>query len=276
MVDNDSLRKAQLIENDLLKKFREICQAEGMPYYLLGGTALGARRHKGFIPWDDDIDVGLVREDYDRFLSVAPKYLEEDQIIEHYSLDESYQDYTMKLSRAKVSFLTQRENTVVKQHIWIDIFPLDGAPDNRLLRWLHFRRIDFYRMQLSFHYIKDVRINEERPGWQKALVFLARHIPIGKLIHPTGMKKALVREFRKYRAADSKTIGNYMGAYREREFLPVADFGEGTDVEFEGEIYKAPRNLDGYLTNLYGDYMQFPPKEQQVPKHRIIDVVYEK
>ena len=275
MIDNDSLRKAQLIEHELLKKFREICTAEGMRYYLLGGTALGAKRHKGFIPWDDDIDVGLLREDYDRFVTVAPQYLQEGQLVEHYSLDESYQDYTMKLSDARVRFVTRCGNIQENHHVWIDIFPLDGSPNNRFMRWLHFRRLDFFRMLLVFHYIAKYSADNEHPAWRNALIVLAQHVPIGRLIRPTRMKKALDREFRRYKVAGSDLVGNYLGAYHEREFLPLADYGEGTEVEFEGENYIAPKNLDGYLTNLYGDYMKYPPLEKRVPKHRIVKVIFE-
>lgn len=85
-----------------------------MNYYLLGGTAIGAVRHRGFIPWDDDIDVGLLRVDYERFLKIASTYLDTDQRILHYTLDKNYVDYTMKLVNSKVSYLTQREETTVK------------------------------------------------------------------------------------------------------------------------------------------------------------------
>ena len=124
MVDYGNLREAQLLELELLKKFRDICDAEEMHYYLLGGTAIGAVRHGGFIPWDDDIDVGLLREDYDRFISAAAKYLSSEQKILHYSLDRKYPDYTMKLVNSKVYYLTQREKRTVKQNILNPVDPI--------------------------------------------------------------------------------------------------------------------------------------------------------
>ena len=143
------------------------------------------------------------------------------------------------------------------------------------MRWLHFRRLDFFRMLLVFHYIAKYSADNEHPAWRNALIVLAQHVPIGRLIRPTRMKKALDREFRRYKGAGSDLVGNYLGAYHEREFLPLADYGEGTEVEFEGENYIAPKNLDGYLTNLYGDYMKYPPLEKRVPKHRIVKVIFE-
>lgn len=275
MVDNEKLREAQLLECELLKKFKEICERENIQYYLLGGTAIGAVRHQGFIPWDDDIDVALFRNDYDKFISLAKKYLDQGIVIQHFSLDPDYQDYTMKLANAKVSFLTQQERVVEKKNIWIDIFPLDGAPQNSIIKWFHFRRLDFLRMQLAFHYIKNVRIDENRAMWKKVLVRVARRVPIGKVINPSKVKKKIDREFRKYPVEKSDYIGNYMGAYHEREFFPKSYFAEGLEVEFENEKYQAPKELDKYLTHQYGDYMKMPPIEKQAPKHNIIDVVKE-
>lgn len=275
MVDYGKLRDAQLLELELLKKFREICDAEGFRYYLLGGTAIGAIRHAGFIPWDDDIDVGLLREDYEQFLKVAPKYLCKEQRILHYTVDENYADYTMKLVNIKVSYLTQREETIVKQNIWIDIFPIDGTPNSRVARWLHFRKLDLIRLKLAFHYIKDVRIDKSRAIWKKALVWFAKKTSIGKLIDPIREKKNLDKEFRRYIVSRSNFIGNYMGAYHEKEFFPAEYFTEGYKVIFEGEEFLAPTALDKYLTHQYGDYMKLPPENSRIPKHHIIDIIRE-
>lgn len=117
MIDYGKLREAQLLELDLLKKFREICDTEGMHYYLLSGTAIGAIRYGGFIPWDDDIDVGLLRKDYDRFINVAAKYLLAEQKILHYSLDKNYSDYTMKLVNSNVYYLTKRKKQLSNKYM---------------------------------------------------------------------------------------------------------------------------------------------------------------
>lgn len=275
-MDNmENLRRAQLLELDLLKKFKEICEKEHITYYLLGGTAIGAVRHQGFIPWDDDIDVALLRDDYDKFILVSGKYLEPGQKVLHYSIDESYQDYTMKLVNANASYLTQRENSVVKQNIWIDIFPLDGAPNNPIVRFLHFRKLDFIKLLLGFHYIDRVRINKDRSVLKKMAIAFGKKLPIGRLVNPTREKKKMDVEFKKYSVSKSSMIGNYMGAYGAKEFFPKDYFDKGCKVVFEGGEYTAPRELTKYLTHQYGDYMKLPPVEQQIPKHNIIDIVFE-
>ncbi len=275
MVNYGKLREAQLLELDLLKKFREICDAEGMHYYLLGGTAIGAVRHGGFIPWDDDIDVGLLRDDYDHFISVAAKYLSADQKILHYSLDKDYSDYTMKLVNSNVYYLTQREKMIVKQNIWIDIFPIDGTPNSDLKTWIHFRKLDLIRLKLAFHYIKEVRIDNSRAIWKKFLVWIAKTVPLGDFVDPNKQKEKLDKEFRKYPVVKSNYIGNYIGAYHEKEFFPISYFAEGRKILFEGEEFSAPKELEKYLMHQYGDYMKLPPKDSRVPKHYVLDIIQE-
>ena len=197
----------------------------------------------------------MLRDDYERFLAVAPGYLKDDQILKHFSLDASYGDYTMKLVNSRIVFVTQQQNTVQKKNIWIDIFPLDGSPDNKLLRWIHFRKIDY------------------RATWKKVLVSFATYVPVEKLVDPVKQKRAIDKEFKKYSIQSCKQIGNYMGAYHEIEFFPQEYFAEGTEVTFEGETFRAPKELSKYLTHQYGDYMSLPPVEKQFPKHYVLDVI---
>lgn len=271
---DDNLRKAQLYLNDLLKIFKEICEKEGIQYYLLGGTTLGAVRHKGFIPWDDDIDVALYRDDYDRFIEVGKKYLPKGITFQHYTLDDGYVDYTMKLVNENVSYLMEMQNTQIRKNAWIDIFPIDGTPNNDLGKLIHYRKLDYHRMMLAFHYIKDVRIDSERSLGKRILVRFAQLIPIGRLVDPSRRKRCLDREFRKYSIEASEYVGNYMGAYHEKEIFPKYYFGKGAIVEFEGDEYLAPAEVEKYLKQQYGDYMKLPPEDKRVPKHHILKIEF--
>ncbi len=275
MIQNSKLREAQLYGLELLKTFDRICRQEGITYYLLGGTAIGAVRHQGFIPWDDDIDVGLMRDDYERFLAVAPKYLKANEIIKHFTLDKTYPDYTMKLSNSTIFYVLQKESTQVKRNVWIDIFPLDGAPGNKVLRWIHFRKIDFHRMLLAFKMVENVRIDPNRSKVKKCLIVFARYTNIGRIVDPVQQKKAIDKEFKKYPTDTSALIGNYFGAYHEVEFFPPDYFKEGRNVVFEDGIFTAPKELEKYLEHQYGNYMKLPPKEKRVPKHHVVDVIIE-
>lgn len=268
------LRTAQLYLLDLLKLFKKICETEGIPYFLMGGTLLGAVRHKGFIPWDDDIDVALFRDDYDRFPDIAKRYLPEGVAVEHYTLNPAYQDYTMKIINRNVVYVTERQNGLSHQNAWIDIFPLDGAPKSRVGRFAQFRRLDYHRMLCSFHYIRNVRLDPERSWWKRALVAFARTVPVGKLVDPSAEKRALDRIFRAYPVDGASLVGNYMGAYHAREVYLKAWFESGRVTEFEGELYQIPAGTEAYLTHLYGDYTRLPPPEQRVPKHHILRIEF--
>ena len=270
----ERLREAQLCLLDLLKVFKAICDAEGIPYFLMGGTLLGAVRHGGFIPWDDDIDVGLFRPDYDRFMDAGKRYLPEGVAFEHYTLNPAYQDYTMKLVNRNVTYVTERQTARVRQHAWIDIFPLDGVPESATGRFLQFRRLDWRRMLCSFHYIRDVRLDPERSLWKRALVAFAQTAPVGKLVNPSAEKRALDRIFRSCPTESASLLGNYMGAYHEREVYPKAWFTPGRTLEFEGDAYQVPAETEAYLTRLYGDYMRLPPPEARTPKHRIVEIEF--
>ena len=272
---DENLRKAQLCLNDLLKLFKYICEQEGIQYFLLGGTTLGAVRHKGFIPWDDDIDVALYRSDYDRFINIGKKYLPKGISFQHYTLDTEYKDYTMKLVNEKITYVIERQNTQVKKHIWIDIFPIDGTPNTAFGKLIHYRKLDYHRMMLAFHYVTDVRIDPERSIVKRVLVKFAQLVPIGRLVDPSRRKRCLDREFRNYSVETSKFVGNYMGAYHEKEIFPKYYFGRGAVVQFEGDEYLAPAEVEKYLKQQYGDYMKLPPEDKRVPKHHILKIEFD-
>ena len=273
MIEHEKLREMQMKELELLKSFRDICKEEGICYYLIAGTAIGAIRHKGFIPWDDDIDVALKREDYLRFLEVAKKYLPEGQVLQHNSLNDSYTDVTAKLIDEKSFFRIRTNSDVTENNIWIDIFPLDGAPNNKIIRKLHFKHIYFLRMMMAYYYLDAIQYNEERSKWKKTLIQIAKKIPINKIINPVKIRRKIDKLLMKYPASKSKTLGNYYGAYQDREILPADVYGNGCEVVFEDDIYTVPAKYDAYLRNVYGDYMRLPPEEKRVPKHSVIDVI---
>lgn len=273
MVELDKLREAQMYELELLKKFKEICEAEGFKYYLIGGTAIGAIRHHGFIPWDDDIDVALLRDDYDKFIHIAGKYLESGQDVLHHSITPEYTDCTMKLVNKNISFNINTDNSVITQNIWIDIFPLDGTATNRFKQQFHYYRVYFLRMSLAYYYLEKIQYNSERAGWKKSLISLAQHLPVNKLVNPKRIRNKIDRALRKVHVNPSGLIGNYLGAYGQKEILPYYVFGNGCCRVFEDAEFLLPEDIETYLEHIYGDYMQLPPEEKQVPKHSVVEVI---
>ncbi len=278
-MQDTNLRKAQLAELEILKVFKSICEKEDFAYFLLGGTAIGAVRHGGFIPWDDDIDVGLLRKDYERFLDKALKYLPDNMEIKHWKITDHYKDYTMQLVNKNVEFETKRLGGTVRQNVWIDIFPLDGVPKPGIRREVHYVILKMYRVLLGLHNAKTERIVEARCRLKRLVYEIAKIIPVGRFIDPVQIKKKLDKELQKYNNAGSGFIGNLMGAYHEKEVFESSifineDSPKGKLVTFENESFYAPLNIKKYLEIQYGDYMRLPPTDKQIPKHNILDICF--
>lgn len=273
LVDIKNLRETQLYELELLKKFKEICDAEGFKYYLVGGTAIGAVRHNGFIPWDDDIDVALLRDDYDRFISVSQKYLRPGQEVLHYSINSDYQDSSMKLIDKRICFRMKTDTSIIEQNIWIDIFPLDGTKKVPFAQKFHYYHIYFLRMLLAYYYLEKIQFNSERSRWKKTLITIAQRVPVNRLIKPEKVRIKIDRLLRNTRVDKQGNIGNYLGAYGLREFVPYDFFGNGSFRVFEDEYFTLPAKVEEYLTNIYGDYMVLPPVDKQVPRHSVLEII---
>lgn len=275
MIELTELRSTQLYELDLLKIFRAICECEKLRYFLVGGTAIGAIRHQGFIPWDDDVDVAMPREDYDKFLLVADKYLENNIKVLSFQNDEKYEDMSMKLVNTSISYVMKTDVSQIKQNVWIDIFPIDGTSSNKVIQLFHYWGIYFLRMQLAYYYMEKIQYNEERSGWKKLLIKIAQVIPVNKMINPRNVCSKIDKHLKRYPYETSAIVGNYLGAYKTQEFVNRDIFSNGIMKPFEDELFFVPKEYDTYLKHIYGNYMELPPEGKQKPKHSVIEIIYE-
>ena len=266
------LRQLQLVEVDLIRLFADICEKEGLRYYILGGTMLGAIRHKGYIPWDDDADVALPRADYEKFLDVSKKYLPEGYYVEDYKSCPEYRHYPSLLasSKSKVRVFAAAEE--FEKDAWIDIFPLDGMPNNKLLNRIHGLRLTLLRGLFLISVFDLVSVNRSSRKWyEKAAVSLCRRIPLQKLLNTEKRLNAIDRALKKYPYEESDYLVNFMGAYRLREMFRKEVFGEGQPYDFEGMKLNGPQDYHAYLTQLYGDYMVPPPESER--NHHSTEVI---
>ncbi len=236
----------------IAKDFHKFCKKEKLRYYIIGGTFLGAIRHKGFIPWDDDIDIAMPRKDYEKFLK---NYPQKKYFILNYKTNPEYKYYISKL--CSKDFLI-KEKTGNEVNLFIDIFPIDGMPNNKILRKIHCLRILYHRMKLSFYYNDTIDKAKKRKAYEKVLIFFATTIPFKKLINPSKEKKKIDKLLMKYKFEKSNHSGTIMGAYREREIVETRLFGEPTLYSFEDTKFYGPEKYDEYLTHMYGDYMTIP------------------
>lgn len=252
----------------IVKEFISICEENNLTYYALGGTLLGAVRHKGFIPWDDDIDIGMPREDYEKFKKVAPDLLPSN----YKFLNEDTPGYKKAFSvirddSTKIIMNYSKEELV--ESLWIDVFPLDGMSSNKLKKKIHSFRYLYTRMMVQLSQFNSLvnQKKENRPLTEKVIIGFANAVNIEKIISFSWAQKKYLQTIKKY-SFNEAFAGNYTGAYKLREIVPSDYFGQPVLLQFEDLKLSCPNKFREYLTAIYGaDYMQLPPEEKRVLHH---------
>lgn len=263
-----------LHETDLaiVKEVVNICDKYHLTYYMLGGTMLGAIRHKGFIPWDDDIDLGMPRDDYEKFLEVAPFDLNDNLKIINYKTDSTYHYYITRIQNTNTKVMESRfESEGRYTHVSIDIFPLDGTPNNYLLRKIYCFKLMAHRAMASLHY-KDVIVTKNRNWKEKILLWILLKFPTDKMFNHFNQLNNCDKLLKKYKMNESYFTGNMMGAYKTRELIPTHWYGTDYFYDFENIKLRGIKEYDKYLSRLYGDYMQLPPIEKRRVHYKIIEI----
>lgn len=269
-IQDDKLRKLQLIELDILKEVVKICDKKNLKYYIIGGTLLGAVRHKGFIPWDDDIDIGMPRPDYERFIKIAPKLLPQFLKLKIFTIQKNVLHYPAKVENKNTIILDHSAKIEKKAHAWIDIFPLDGMPNNIFIRKVHCVKLLFLRLLLKYsQFDKVVALNlKDRPFHEKLLIELGIKLNLKNFGNQYKIMELLDKNLKKYRYLKSTYIVNFMGAYKLKEMFPKSFFYATKRYKFEDIYLNGSKEYDLVLKQMYGNYMAIPPKSQR-DKHSI-------
>jgi lipopolysaccharide cholinephosphotransferase len=262
MMELINVNQLKSIQLRIMDFFHNWCQENGITYFITAGTLIGALRHKGFIPWDDDIDVVMLRTDYERMLSLFPK----SGRYQLYSIetDTSCIFPYAKIYDSETVMIEGDEKEPSYIGVNIDIFPLDNATNDYQ---------DAVTMKKSLHFISNILgvklLDRANRGFVKnvtvaLLRFLAGFFSYSWLV------KRIINKSKKYiNNNDSRYIVNaVIYAKGEREILEREWFKESIDLEFEGRKYKAPIGADQYMRRLFGDYMQLPPADKRVSHHR--------
>lgn len=263
---NLTLRELQLAELNILTAFDSFCRQHGLKYSLVGGTLLGAIRHKGFIPWDDDVDVGMPRPDYEKFFSMLKEnnfvLPTQDSLVLIPDRGEDAKLPYLKLTDTNI-YINSKGGQVTK-NIWIDIFPADGFPADDKQAWKLFKKLRGYR-RIMFYSINN---GSTKRSWRKVAAKFYR-----VYAKCYGIKRAL-KNMQKAVANYSYDTSEYIGClvwgmYGVGERLNRDSYSNLIDVEFESHQFCAIKNYDEYLTGIYGDYMT-PPPENKRGSHYII------
>lgn len=255
-ISQEQLELLHNIELELLEEVDRICKDNGIRYTIIGGTLLGAVRHGGFIPWDDDADVAMLRPEYEKFCSVVEKELDRQRFyFQNMDITPGYRWGYAKLRRKNTLFLrNQQEHMPYEQGVFLDIFPIDGTPDNRFLRAIHDFRCFCVRKTL---WSAVARYSE--PNRLKRFVFrILSRIPEKRV------KKAYRNLILKHHANETKVVrtltfpapSKLRGYYRRW-------FAETAPIWFEGKWFDGVRDYKGWLSYEFGNYMELPPKSKQ-------------
>jgi len=253
-VENRSLQLELL---KMMKEFHRVCEENGLTYYMLGGTALGAVRHQGFIPWDDDMDVGMPRKDYDRLYELSKQILPSNLELRFYKNTEKSPFHFMKLIN-KNTTLVERVYKNYVEGIYIDVFPLDGMKKYGFFNKVRGELIYLLHATIMNHFYTK----ERRCFLKKTFEFFAKklnHIFLHDLLERL-MTMEKKENYPNY-------LCNFLGAWRDREFIPVGVFSNPVLYKFEDASFFGPKEADLYLTSLYGDYMRLPPEKDRICKH---------
>jgi len=269
----DNIDLLHQVDMEIVKEVVRICDQYGLMYYMLGGTMLGAIRHKGFIPWDDDVDLGMPRNDYEKFLEIASDELSSHLKIVNYRTDPKYQYYITRVLDTQTKVIEERIGNDSKYtHASIDIFPIDGTPNNRFLRKIYFLRVLYHRALMSLCYKDSIDRKRKRSFGEKVFLWIMERLPIEKITTPYKQKCIIDRLLRSQDVNKSKYIGNIMGAYRTREIVPAQYYGKGKYYQFEDMQLRGLEMYHEYLTHTYGDYMQLPPEDKRKTHFKIIEI----
>ena len=251
-----SLEELKNIQKEVLNEVVTFCNDNNIRYFLAYGTLLGAIRHKGYIPWDDDIDIHMPRPDYEKFIELYNKKKNSNYQVVTHELDKRY-----AMPFAKIF----RKGTLVKEFfykqsqfgVYVDIFPLDGIKK----RWQAY----VCGQCIRFMYIKTSVFCDRQTFSRKARLLITKMILLPFSSH--FILKAMKKIATKYDYEKCGEVCSFGSRTAMREILPREVFEEHINVTFEGNEYRAPKGYDKYLTYKYGDYMQLPPEEQRISTH---------
>ena len=259
-VGTEEIRRAQI---EMLDALADFCDRNGITYYLSAGSLLGAVRHRGYIPWDDDIDVNMPRPDVEKLIALSGGRLNDHTVIGS-PFGPFHQSTTFPRvcdTRYILHSAAPDGKGSYYTNLFVDIFPIEGLPTdlNRVKRhYFHAQCLVTLRRLAFFRGVSG------KMGVSKLARLAAQ--PVAKLFGWEFWSRRLQKLALKYRYDECEYVGVVASCmHKLEEYIERDGYGEPVLVEFEGKQYKAPHNWDKYLRNLYGDYMQLPPEDKRIP-----------
>ncbi len=257
--DDDTLKHLQQVEKKLFKYFMKVCEDNDLTYFMYAGSLLGTVRHEGFIPWDDDIDVIMFREDFEKLNKVFEKNIGKEYKFFNVLNEETYHYTWGRLTLKDTLFREWWGNQVdYTPNIFLDIFILDNIPNNKF-KWFIQKWRSFALNQLSIYsIIKYQNESKIKEIIQQSVYYFLKIIPIS----PLTIRKRCVNSFSKYQGEECDKVCDFPSEF----FMPVSNKSDWLPVrkaKFEDLEVNIPNNYDKILTMDFSDYMQLPPEDKR-------------
>ncbi len=268
-MDKNILRKLQLTQLEILLEVVRICDKNNLTYFLVGGTLLGAIRHNGFIPWDDDLDIGMPRSDYEKLIDICKTQLDEKYVLHHLSTDNEYWLPFAKIRKNNTLFNEKNiQHLDCHKGIFIDIFPLDNGNKQS-------SKLQSIQAKIS-KYLSDIIIIK-KVGTQDTR--LSIKLKLGKIIFKVIPIKFINKINNKIMSVnkndDSKFFINLGSNYNYiKQTIPKEKYFPPTKVEFEGVYLNVPRDYDYVLKRIYKNYMELPPEDKRYT-HNPVTIIFD-
>lgn len=249
------MKKIWAVELDLLAKFIDVCNKHELNYFVDGGTLLGAVRHKGFIPWDDDVDVIMPREDYDKLFEIAAQEFQYPYFFQN-TLTENgfFRTHAQLRNSSTTGFIAIDSKKDINRGIFLDIFPLDGIPDSRVKQWLLKERIKNEKKILAYEY--DINYDTLPPKGKlnyKLVHAFFKVVPFKKYFDHFNHKTLA-----KYSKRKTRLVGDLSLKWRENVHWKAEWFDGYVNLTFENLQVRAPLFYKEVLARQYGNFMNLP------------------
>ena len=252
------MRKCQL---EILSKIHGFCKENNIKYFLVGGTLIGAIRHNGYIPWDDDIDIAMLREDYDKFINsfkAKGYYIASPQTIKNYYLP--YAKVVDESTRLKENISSK-----IEIGINVDVFPFDNIPNDKKKA-----KKQYKKSRILYNLLTLKNLAPKNRSFGKSLIYYGGKT-ITTLLPYSLLMRMIERNARRYANEKSEFVSQVVyPLYKDRTTWPKTIFDSTIPHVFEGKKYEIPKGYDEMLKITYGDYMKLPPKEKQIAHHDFV------
>ncbi len=269
VADDKKLHLVQSLMFEMLCDIDDFCKKHNIRYLLSGGTCLGAVRHNGFIPWDDDSDIMMPRKDYMKFFKLFGKYYADKYGASCCEMDREWIRPSGRIWNKATSVIYKNVEDR-EMGVFVDIFPIDGLPDGKLSRKIFYRKLMVLEVLRSSSIRKAFIKNEKYRTLKRFIGFFAKHL------NPRGLALRMNLIGRKYDFDTCKLVGASMaGVHWDQETIVREGMASAAYLPFNGRKFPVPLYYDTYLSNLYGDYMTLPDEEHRETHCQLYELKYD-